>query len=52
MSEHSRRAQKKALTRAHVRETAQRLFAERGFDDVTIADVAAAVVVLVQTVFN
>ncbi|MEX5720552.1 TetR/AcrR family transcriptional regulator [Geodermatophilus maliterrae] len=52
MSEHSRRAQKKALTRAHVRETAQRLFAERGFDTVTIADVAAAADVAVQTVFN
>ncbi|SDC37718.1 transcriptional regulator, TetR family [Geodermatophilus telluris] len=52
MSEQSRRAQKKALTRAHVRETAQRLFAERGFDTVTIADVAAAADVAVQTVFN
>ena len=52
MGEHSRRAQKKALTRAHVRETAQRLFAERGFDAVTIADVAAAADVAVQTVFN
>ena len=52
MSEQSRRAQKKALTRAHVRETAQRLFAERGFDAVTIADVAAAADVAVQTVFN
>jgi AcrR family transcriptional regulator len=52
VSEQSRRAQKKALTRAHVRETAQRLFAERGFDGVTIADVAAAADVAVQTVFN
>ncbi len=52
MSEQSRRAQKKALTRAHVRETAQRLFAERGFDAVTIADVASAADVAVQTVFN
>ncbi|MBM7806946.1 AcrR family transcriptional regulator [Geodermatophilus bullaregiensis] len=52
MSEQSRRAQKKALTRAHVRETAQRLFAEHGFDTVTIADVAATADVAVQTVFN
>jgi AcrR family transcriptional regulator len=52
VSEQSRRAQKKALTRAHVRETAQRLFAERGFEAVTIADVATAADVAVQTVFN
>lgn len=52
MSEHSRRAEKKALTRAHVRATAQRLFHDRGFDAVTIADVAAAAGVAVQTVFN
>jgi AcrR family transcriptional regulator len=52
VSDCSRRAQKKALTRAHVRETAQRLFAERGFDAVTIADVAATAEVAVQTVFN
>jgi AcrR family transcriptional regulator len=52
VSEHSLRAQKKALTRTHVRETAQRLFAEHGFDAVTIADVAAAADVAVQTVFN
>ncbi len=52
MSEKSRRAQKKALTRAHVRATAQRLFSDRGFDAVTIADVAAAAGVAVQTVFN
>ena len=52
MSEQSRRAEKKALTRAHVRATAQRLFSDRGFDAVTIADVAAAAGVAVQTVFN
>ncbi len=52
MSEQSRRAQKKALTRAHVQRTAQRLFRERGFDAVTIADVAASADVAVQTVFN
>ncbi len=52
MSEQSRRAQKKALTRAHIQETAQRLFHQRGFDAVTIADVASAADVAVQTVFN
>ncbi|MGY1698711.1 TetR/AcrR family transcriptional regulator [Geodermatophilus sp. SYSU D00766] len=52
MSEQPRRALKKARTRAQVRETAQRLFCERGFDSVTIADVAAAAGVAVQTVFN
>jgi AcrR family transcriptional regulator len=47
-----RRELRKAQTRAEVREAAQRLFAERGFDAVTIADVAAAADVAVQTVFN
>ena len=47
-----RRELRKARTRAEVRATAQRLFAERGFDEVTIADVAAAADVAVQTVFN
>lgn len=47
-----RRARKKARTRRDVLEAAQRLFAERGFDAVTIADVAAAADVAVQTVFN
>lgn len=47
-----RRERRKAHTRALVRETAQRLFAERGFDEVTIADIAAAADVAVQTVFN
>jgi AcrR family transcriptional regulator len=48
----NRRTQKKAQTRELVRTVAQRLFAERGFDDVTIADVARAADVAVQTVFN
>ena len=47
-----RRARKKAQTRTQVRDTAQRLFAERGFDVVTIADIARAADVAVQTVFN
>jgi AcrR family transcriptional regulator len=47
-----RRARKKAQTRTLIRETAQALFAERGFEAVTIADIAAAADVAVQTVFN
>jgi len=47
-----RRERRKAQTRADVREAAQRLFGERGFDGVTIADVATAADVAVQTVFN
>lgn len=47
-----RRERRKAQTRAEIRAVAQRLFAERGFDAVTIADVAAAADVAVQTVFN
>jgi AcrR family transcriptional regulator len=47
-----RRARKKAQTREQIRGIAHRLFDERGFDDVTIADVARAADVAVQTVFN
>jgi AcrR family transcriptional regulator len=47
-----RRAQKKAQTRELVRTTAHRLFACRGFDQVTIADIAREADVAVQTVFN
>lgn len=47
-----RRARKKALTREQIRQAARELFAEHGFDSVTIADVAATADVAVQTVFN
>ncbi|WP_104524873.1 TetR/AcrR family transcriptional regulator [Blastococcus atacamensis] len=47
-----RRAQKKAQTRAHVRRVAHHMFADRGFDAVTIADIARQSGVAVQTVFN
>jgi len=47
-----RRARKKAQTREQIRAVAQRMFAERGFDRVTIADVAREADVAVQTVFN
>jgi AcrR family transcriptional regulator len=47
-----RRSQKKAETRAQIRTVAHGMFAERGFDAVTIADIAAKADVAVQTVFN
>ena len=47
-----RRARKKAQTRELIRTVAHRLFAERGFDAVTIADIAREADVAVQTVFN
>jgi AcrR family transcriptional regulator len=47
-----RRARKKAQTREQIRGIAHRLFEQRGFDAVTIADVARDADVAVQTVFN
>jgi AcrR family transcriptional regulator len=47
-----RRARKKAQTREQIRTVARDLFAEHGFDSVTIADIAAKADVAVQTVFN
>jgi AcrR family transcriptional regulator len=47
-----RRARKKAQTRDLIRTVAQEMFAQRGFDVVTIADIARAADVAVQTVFN
>ena len=47
-----RRARKKAQTREQIRRVAHRLFAEHGFDAVTIADIARGADVAVQTVFN
>jgi len=47
-----RRARKKAQTREQIRGIAHRLFAQHGFDAVTIADVAREADVAVQTVFN
>jgi AcrR family transcriptional regulator len=46
------RERKKEQTRRHIAETARGLFAERGFERVTIAEVAEAADVAVQTVFN
>ena len=47
-----RRAEKKARTRELIRTVAQRMFAESGFDAVTVADIARECDVAVQTVFN
>ncbi len=46
------RERKKRQTREAIAKTALRLFAERGYDEVTVADVAAAADVAVTTVFN
>jgi AcrR family transcriptional regulator len=48
----SRREEQKARTRARVRALAQDLFAEHGFDAVTLIQIAATAQVSVQTVFN
>jgi AcrR family transcriptional regulator len=46
------RERKKEATRLLIAETARRLFAERGFDAVTVADVARAADLAPKTVFN
>lgn len=46
------RARKKAKTRLAIAEIATRLFIERGFDHVTVAEVAAAAEVSLATIFN
>jgi AcrR family transcriptional regulator len=46
------RERKKELTRQQIAETAWRLFADRGFEQVTVAEVAREAQVAVATVFN
>ncbi|HWG23789.1 helix-turn-helix domain-containing protein [Actinospica sp.] len=47
-----RRARKKARTRSEIADAALRLFLARGFEQVTIAEIAEAADVSVATVFN
>ena len=46
------RERKKQQTRELIAETARRLFTERGFERVTVAEIARAAEVSEQTVFN
>lgn len=48
----SLREQKKRQTRQRISDAATQLFVERGFDDVTVAEVARAAEVSAMTVFN
>ncbi|GAA2084830.1 TetR/AcrR family transcriptional regulator [Streptomyces albiaxialis] len=52
VEEESRRERKKRQTRRHVSDVATRLFMERGFDKVTVAEVAREADVAVNTVYN
>ena len=47
-----RRERKKQQMREHIAETARRLFGERGFEGITVAEVAREADVAEQTVYN
>jgi AcrR family transcriptional regulator len=46
------RARKKARTRLEISDVATRLFAERGFEEVTLSEIATAAEVSIKTIFN
>jgi AcrR family transcriptional regulator len=50
--EHGLRARKKVQMRSHLVATAARLFAERGYEQVTVLDIARAAEVAEKTVYN
>ncbi len=52
MADSGLRARKKQATRAHIADVATTAFARRGFDNVTVAEVAEAAGVSKMTVFN
>lgn len=52
MATEGRRERKKAVTRRLIAETAARLFAERGYENVAVSDVAREADVSEQTVYN
>ncbi|GIJ48170.1 TetR family transcriptional regulator [Virgisporangium aliadipatigenens] len=52
MTEPGLRDRKKARTRRHIADTAARLFAERGYERVTVSEIARAAEVAEQTLYN